>query len=1254
MSHDQIEQAIATLERQRAQLGDEVVNLAVMALRSQLADPSTTAPLLQQRKQVTILFADMSGYTALAETVDAEDMNNLMNALWEQIDRAILGHGGRIDKHLGDGIMAIWGAGTAREDDPEQAVRAALEIQQEVQHWQIAMNAFPLLSWRVDMALRIGIHTGAALLGPVGTTGEYTAIGDTVNTANRLQEVAPKGGILISRTTYQYVADLFRVTPWGSLTLRGKADPIVAYEIRQMRPRSFRVVTREVEGVRTSLVGREAELSLLQEQIQLVLTTQQLCMVTIVGEAGLGKSRLLLELDEWSQSLPGKRFYFKGRARQEMHHTPYALLRNLFAYCFQIQESDQSKVICHKIELGFGAVFGNSQESQQRAFFLGQLLGFDCGRHAALPEDAQQGRDLAFSYLHAYFRRLSAVAPICIFLEDIHWADDSSLDMIAQLAAALPDMPVFLLCLARPALYERRPDWGEHRHTGDGQPFHIRLPLKALSRADGRRLVAEILRHVAALPESLSDLIARRAEGVPFFIEEIIKMLLEDEIVVKGEPHWLVDLSRLENFQIPAKLTGVLQARIDSLPDMERLVLQQASVIGRAFWSGALQQLQAFTSWGGTRPASMHELQQALTALQARELILRQETSAFAGTEEYIFRHAMLHEVAYEGVLKRMRRLYHALVAEWLIGQRVEDDLYSGMIAEHLAKAGDAETAVSYLTQAGVAAAAKYANAEALAYLDQALLLLPPQDETSRYQLLLTREQIYHLRGQRQTQRRDLAALENLAESMNSPYRRTEVALHHAAYALATGDYQGTIIAAQTAIRLTPAAQNPLFEASGYLLWGQALRSQGDYATAQRQFEQALLLVQRGSAPEVRAQRPYQQAEANCLQHLGLVAIDQNNQAQAQAQFELAQRIFSAIGDRRGEGQSWTYLGVAARLQGSYVQAQECLEQALRIHTAIGSRQGEGVALDNLGLIARQQGDHNGAVIYHERFLRISHEIGDRHGEAVAYHHLGEVSARLQDWGLAVSRYQTALQVYEDVGDRRSAAMVQFLLGRAWNTIGDYAEARAALQQAQRAHQVLGSPECICHDLVHQSRALLGLQAYTLAAELAQQGIQLAQQQDEAEAGAYGWLYLGQAQTALARWAEAAVSYQTAREQWQALERPALAMAAQAGLAYVAWSQGKLEQAAADVEQIWHYLKTQPPADTDELVVAYWICYQILQAVADYRALDVLQEGYRLLTQTAARLHDDRYQTMFWENIAAHQALRAAYTQGEVQLLGRS
>lgn len=1232
MIREQIELAITTLELQRSQLGDEIVDVAVAALRKQLVDPLLTTPL-QQRKQVTILFADMSGYTAMAETVDAEDMNNLLNALWEQIDKAIIGHAGRIDKHMGDGIMAVWGVGTAREDDPEQAVRAALEIQQEVQQWQTAMNAFPLVDWHVDMALRIGIHTGVAILGPIGTTGEYTAIGDTVNTASRLQEVAPKGGILISHATYQRVADAFDVAPWGNITLRGKSEPIEAYEIQQIRSRSFRVVTREVEGVTIPLVGREKELAELQELVQVMLFTRQLSMVTVVGEAGIGKSRLLLELDEWSETLPGRRIYFKARARQEMHHTPYALLRTLFAYHFQVQESDQDTVICHKIELGFGAVFGDSQESVLRSHFLAQLLGFDCGE-VSLPDDAQQGRDLAFSYLHDYFSSMSAEAPICMLLEDIHWADDSSLDMIEQLASALVDMPVFIVCMARPALYERRSDWGRE------QPFHKRLQLRSLTRSDSRHLVAEILRHVVALPEDLCDLIARRAEGVPFFIEEIVKVMIADEIVVKGEPHWLVDLSRLADFQIPAKLAGVLQARIDSLPDVERLVLQQAAVIGRTFWLNALSRLQSFSSWGESRRASEHELQAALASLQARELILHQETSTFAGAEEYIFRHAVLHEVVYEGVLKRVRRLYHALVAEWLIGQGMEGGLYSGMIAEHLAKAGDAETAVSYLTQAGAEAAAKYANAEALAYLDQALNLLPHSDENGRYQLLLTREKIYHLRGQRQSQMRDLMALENLAESLNSAYKRTEVALRYATYALATGAYPAVINASQTAIRLTPATQNPIFEANGYLLWGQALRFQGDYEMAQRQLEQALVLVRTARGADL-GRQTLLQTEANCLHHLGMVAIDQKRLADAHACFESACRIFSDIRDRRGEGQSWTNLGTVAQLQGDFAQAQEYIEQALWTSATIGNRQGEGIALDNLGLIARRQGDHNGAVIYHEKFLRICQEIGDKRGEAVAYHHLGEAFACMLDWDGAVIRYQAAVQLYEEIGDRRGVGMVQFLLGCVWNVVGQYANARDVLEQCMHTHQSLGSLESVCHDLAQLSRSLYGLTDHDLALKQARQAIQLGQRVAEAEATAYGWLYLGHAQVAQIQWSEAAVSYETALVQWQHLDRATLSVAALAGLMHTTWAQGRQEQALTYVEEILRFLKTHPLDDLDEVPTIYWTCYQILRAQADYRAADLLQEAYQLVTKLAAKLRDDERRLFFWRAVAVHRAILA-------------
>jgi class 3 adenylate cyclase len=377
---EQLEQTITALEAQRAILGNEVVDTALGPLREKLATLRLKQnPEAQQRKLITVLFADVSGFTSMSEQLDHEEVSEIINALWSRLDKTILEHGGFIDKHIGDAVMALFGAPTAREDDTERAIRAALGMQAEIKIWKAAFSeAKPALHGLVqNIQMRIGINTGPALLGTVGSTGEYTAIGDAVNLASRLEHAAPVGGVLISQDTYRHVRGIFEVTPLDPLQVKGKSEPVQVYVVNARRPRSFRITSRGVEGIETRTIGREAEMEKMKAAMQSVMASGRIYLVSIVAEAGTGKSRLLYEFIKWLEEQHYSVNLFKGRATPEMYHTPYALVRNLLATSFEIQDSDLPAVVREKLEHGIWASAGNAQEAGAHAAFIGHLLGYD-------------------------------------------------------------------------------------------------------------------------------------------------------------------------------------------------------------------------------------------------------------------------------------------------------------------------------------------------------------------------------------------------------------------------------------------------------------------------------------------------------------------------------------------------------------------------------------------------------------------------------------------------------------------------------------------------------------------------------------------------------------------------------------------------------------------------------------------------------------------------------------------------------------
>src|SRR5262249_34762842 len=352
------------------------------------------------------------------------------------------------------------------------------------------------------------VNTGPVVVSHLGgRAGEdFAVVGDTVNVTSRLEHAAPVGGILISHATYRHVRGIFDVLPQPPLSVKGKAEPLQVYVVRGVRPRGFQTLGRGVQGVETPLIGRDGDLIQLRDALAAVREHGRARSVTVPGEAVSGESRLLEEFIEWIDRAPGQTWLFRARAGQEPGRRPYALLRDLFAFRFQIQDSDRAAEARQKLEHGIAGFMGVA--GAERAPFIGHLIGFD---YAASPhlhgilDNARQLRDRAFHYLAQFFEAVTDDHPAVVCLEDIHWADDSSLEAIEYLTRACDHLPVLFVALARPALFERRPGWSADPHA------HTRLWLRPLTEEESRRLAVEILRRAPNAPEALIDLVAGRS-----------------------------------------------------------------------------------------------------------------------------------------------------------------------------------------------------------------------------------------------------------------------------------------------------------------------------------------------------------------------------------------------------------------------------------------------------------------------------------------------------------------------------------------------------------------------------------------------------------------------------------------------------------------------------------------------------------------------------------------------------------------------
>lgn len=657
MEAEQLTAAIAAQERLRGVVPDEVLEAAIAALRSQLGG---VAGRERRRRQVTVVFADVSGFTAMSESLDPEVVAELMNTLWARLDQVVVDHGGRVDKHIGDALMAVWGVEVTAEDDAERAVRAALVLQSEVEQFRISSGR--------DLAIRVGVNTGPVLVGLVGSTNELTVMGDAVNTASRLEHAAPRDGVMIADSTYRLVRGVFDVQALEPLAVKGKSEPLKVYIAKAAKTRAFRLRSRGVEGVETSTIGRENEFAALRTAFARMVTTGQCHSVVLVGDAGVGKSRLMYEFDNWLELHELSVFYFKARAIPSRATSRFGLWRDLLVFRAGITEGDSPSTVFEKLRVETSAALGGRE-----TMILGLWLGFELS-DPEINSGLVSGENVAAvgrAHLLAYVRALTSEWPVVMLFEDLHWADDESLQLLRELPELIPSERLMVVAATRP------------EHSGDGDtggllgPGWELIALDRLSEGAATALVSEILKNADNIPVQLVDLVVGRADGNPFYIEELIKKLMDDSVIQTSETegNWTINADLIDETSVPTTLTGVLEARLDTLPAAGRSSLQRASVVGRTFWDQAVEALE---------PVPL-DLEHAL----ASELVFSQHQSTFPGSAEFTFKHALLHDVVYNTVLLRDRPALHQRTAEWLtsvVGDRRDEFLEE--IANHLLLAG--------------------------------------------------------------------------------------------------------------------------------------------------------------------------------------------------------------------------------------------------------------------------------------------------------------------------------------------------------------------------------------------------------------------------------------------------------------------------------------------------------------------------------------------------------------------------------------
>ncbi len=902
----------------------------------QTSDTTGARTPSEQNKTVTALYANATEYAeVVSEIRGAGEIRSTLTALRQAEQDIIEAQGGVVLSHTDDTVLALWGIDATREDDAERAIRAALEIQDALRK----QGADILAEDEEDepLPLNIGIHTGMALLTPDEQSNDYSASGATISLTSRLTQQA-YGSILVTHDTYTHVRGVFTVESDTPLRMRRSRRSVPVYRVFSVKPRAFRLVMRGVEGVGTQMVGRDAELRLLQNAFLDAVEDGETQMITVVSEAGLGKSRLLYEFANWSELRPEKFWIFRGRATPEMTSRPYALLRDLLHFRFQILDSDSPMVARKKLEDGITAQIGSNNEI---AHLIGYLAGFDFSDSPyikGLLSDPQQLTNRARQLFIRWVHMMCDSGPAIFELEDIHHSDSASLDLLTALMSARDDLPIAMICLARPTLYVRRPNWGS------GLEFHTRIDLRPLDKRASRNLVREILQKVDSIPKALRDLLVERAEGNPYYLEELVKRLIDDRVIIKdSDEAWRVEEQRLVHLDVPATLVGLLQARLDSLLYPEKLTLQRAAVVGRVFYD---QVLEALNTADDTH---VEDLPNILARLVERGFIFERETTAFEGCVEYIFSSNMLRDVLLSNLISRHQQLYNTIAAAWLIQVSADRaDEYSGLIAELYIKAGENEEAARYLWRAGDKALKISAFDEARQLFDTALELLPNASPVRIPLLLKHGETLYHLG--------DLPEANEVLTNALESARRTK--------------------------------DGPRIADALYWL-SQITAVKGDYPTAQGYLKESLPLARTGDDLGTLARVLYGLGDLHW--RLG----DSLDDAQAYCEESLA--LARHLGDTDQELYALNRLGVLAWEQNDMNKARELFQATLERARQGGNRERASTALNNLGEFFKLQGTYEAALSNFREALELAREIGNQQAITVYYLNIAEISILLDN-----------------------------------------------------------------------------------------------------------------------------------------------------------------------------------------------------------------------------------------------------------------
>lgn len=976
-----------------------------------LAEKARTA-VTGERRPVTALFADVVGSTTLAEALDPEEWTAIMNRAFDLMSRTAYRYEGTIAGLWGDEMLAFFGAPVAHEDDPERAVRAALDMLAAVEEYGGELRS----SHGIEFQIRVGINTGPVVVGNVGSDlkYEYTAMGDAINVASRMKSAAKPGAVNIGEATYRFVSTAFECLDLGPLLVKGKSEPVRTYEVLGMKTQPG--PRRGIAGLYSPMVGREVEFAGLR-QITEDIQGGSGRVVVISGEPGVGKTRLVAEWRDAAVRAAPQLRWIEGHCVSYDRNLPYHLVIDVLRSTVGVPAASAEPEAQALLRAQVQDLLGESGSEHYEVLAHLMALPLDAPAQQRLSElDASALQARYIAALQQVIAALGRRGPTVLVGEDIHWIDSPSADVLRRLLPLVQEHPVLIALVLRPD--QDTTGWtlltAIREQAGDRLTEIVLNPLTA---EDSQRLLANLL-VIESLPPTLRELILGRTEGNPFFLEEVIRALIDRGAIERSGDVWMARHDAVD-LDMPDTLEGLLRSRIDRLPAEARHALQVAAVIGREFPVEVLEQV--------LRAEDLMPSARKMDVLEAAALI---RVVAVEPEVTYGFRHALIQEAGFESLLKQDRRRLHQAVAEAL--QRLypgrQADL-AGELARHFESAGDSKRALEFLVLAGRHALGRFAPREARAFLERAEQYLPADAEDAG------------IRRQRV---------------------ETRLLMIEAGYTFVPADQDLRLI--EEILPLAEALGDPHLLARNHYWIAQIRQWRGEMPPSPEQQRSLRLALELGTQVGDDGLR------AMPLSIFGAMAFKTADYANAIAALDEAVRLLAKRGNLAGAAANAAMLALAYAVTGEFARLDEIAQRALEWANQSGDPNAKVDTELFVGRAMAERGHLEDGLSYMRNSVARAEQIGNTLCAAVGHFFMAEHYMRTGQPDLALPALDKGIQLGEFCNIGPNVRLGHALKRLARLTPGNAAAARAAWDAAFTAAEELG--DRLTTGELHHNRAL--------------------------------------------------------------------------------------------------------------------------------------------------------------------------------------